>query len=137
MPSNQDSSEQKLLKEFPEYGEGILSHCFKTTTPDEDGSELKMTALPIGFAVEWMKIIRNKAFDAGRAQGADRLEYAEKLLDDVVCLYVKNLEDDTSLMKRVRKLMKTRLDEGKSVTAVWGWLDDRRRLTPPKEQEAE
>lgn len=30
-----------------------------------------MTALPIGFAVEWMKIIRNKAFDAGRAQGRE------------------------------------------------------------------
>lgn len=55
----------------------------------------------------------------------ERTEYAEKLLDDVVCLYVKNLQDDTSLMKRVRELMKKRIDEGKAITVAWGWLDDR------------
>lgn len=126
MPSNQDSSEQKLLKEFPEYGEGILSHCFKTTTLDEDGSELKMTALPIGFAVEWMKIIRNKAFDAGRAQGREEGEtaLARKVLS---VAWVGNPMTPKGMTLRKRlNLLKEQMNK---------IIPD--PFTPPKEQEVE
>lgn len=112
MPSNQDSSEQKLLKEFPEYGEGILSHCFKTTTLDEDGSELKMTALPIGFAVEWMKIIRNKAFDAGRAQGREEgIDKTITALNEVLSWKTKP-EMIVAIIEDVRELVDPPTPEG-------------------------
>lgn len=108
--------------------------CVPTPNHYKERCICEFTDTEVEPLIEWITDRVDLGKAAGREENAERLEYAEKLLDDVVCLYVKNLEDDTSLMKKVRKLMKTRLDEGKPVTVAWGWLDDRDRLTPQAEQ---
>ncbi|GEM_PF-2020753 len=62
------TGEQKLKNEFPDLAEGMLGHCFQTTTPDEDGSDLPMLVMPVGWVVEWMKILRKKASQEGAAE---------------------------------------------------------------------
>ena len=65
----QITEEAKIRAFSPKYAEGMLSISFRTTTPDEDGSVLPMMAMPLGYVVEWMKIIQKEA----RAEERERV----------------------------------------------------------------
>lgn len=54
--------EEKLNKLFPDLAEAMLAHSFKADMgPDEDGSKLIGYVMPLGWVVEWLKIIQSQA----------------------------------------------------------------------------
>jgi len=69
----QITEEAKIRAFSPKYAKGMLYHSFGTTTPDEDGSDLSIMVMPLGFVVEWMKIIQKEAIADERARIRENL----------------------------------------------------------------
>ena len=55
------SNWQKLEELTPKNAEAIWAHCVEYSYQDEDGQRYYDTALPIGWFVEWVKIISAQA----------------------------------------------------------------------------
>jgi len=91
----QITEEAKIRAFSPKYAKGMLYHSFGTTTPDEDGSDLSIMVMPLGFVVEWMKIIQKEAIADERARILAVIRKRCRLPIGDVVEFIDELEDLT------------------------------------------
>ena len=95
--------EEQLKIVTPEFSDAIIAHCVNSDIKDEDGSKLEFKALPIGFLVEWLKIIKNKQAKSTAQQCVeilskmDRFDYCNENGDDTAYL---NRDEAISAIKK-------------------------------------